>query len=303
MREQNEQPTTNNEQPTTNNEQPTTNNRNNPSILSTIDQLNREVHIPFPPKRIVSLVPSQTELLFDLGLREEVVGITKFCVHPEQWFRQKKRVGGTKNLNIEAIAALQPDLLIGNKEENERWQIEALEALYPVWMSDVQNLEEAEEMIRRIGELVGKLPEAEKLVSEIRQSFESLEPPAAFRTAYFIWREPYMVAAAETFINDLLVRAGFSNVFGNLKRYPEVDMAMIRDAAPEVILLSSEPYPFQEKHVEELRNHCPNAAICLADGELFSWYGSRLTRSATYFRNLHHKLAVELASGIEFDKL
>ena len=255
--------------------------------MHTRDQLNREVNLPFPPRRIVSLVPSQTELLYDLGLQDEVVGITKFCIHPEAWFRQKKRVGGTKKLNLEAIAALQPDLIIGNKEENERTQIEALQTRYPVWMSDVLCLEDAEEMIRRIGAMVDKAREAAILAAKIRQSFDLLEVVEGLRTAYFIWNEPYMVAAADTFINDMLRRAGFINVFGHLPRYPEINEAMLREAQPEVILLSSEPYPFQQKHIEALRIHCPNAVICLADGELFSWYGSRLLHSATYFRNLH----------------
>ena len=261
--------------------------------MNTRDQLNREVHIPFPPKRIVSLVPSQTELLYELGLREEVVGITKFCVHPDEWFCHKKRIGGTKKLNLEAIAALQPDLIIGNKEENERTQIEALQALYPVWMSDVQNLEDAEEMIGRIGAIVNKANEAAALVFQIRQSFEALKVSKERRTAYFIWRKPYMVAAADTFINDMLKRAGFINVFGHLSRYPEVDKAMLREADPEVILLSSEPYPFQEKHAEKLRIQCPDAIICFVDGELFSWYGSRLLYSATYFRNLHRECTLK----------
>jgi len=262
--------------------------------LNTRDQLNREVHIPFPPKRIVSLVPSQTELLYELGLREEVVGITKFCVHPDEWFCHKKRVGGTKKLNLEAIAALQPDLIIGNKEENERTQIEALQARYPVWISDIQHLEDAIEMICLVGELVNKAKEAEVLASKIRQSFETLTVPKKRRTAYFIWRKPYMVVAADTFINDMLKRAGFINVFGHLSRYPEVDKAMLREASPEVILLSSEPYPFRQKHIEELRSLCPDAVICLADGELFSWYGSRLLQSATYFRNLHRECTLKI---------
>lgn len=261
--------------------------------MNTQDQLNREVHIPFPPKRIVSLVPSQTELLYDLGLREEVVGITKFCVHPEVWFRQKKRVGGTKNLNLEAIAALQPDLIIGNKEENERTQIEALQARYPVWMSDIYCLEDAEEMILRIGAIVDKANAAAALVSKIRDSFATLKFSEELKTAYFIWREPYMVAAGDTFLNDMLKRAGFANVFGHLTRYPEINEAMLREAQPEVILLSSEPYPFQQKHEAELRKLCPDAVICLADGELFSWYGSRLRYSATYFRNLHQECTLK----------
>src|ERR1700741_3198050 len=107
-----------------------------------IDQTGRKISIPQIPQRIISLVPSQTELLFDLGLDKEVVGITKFCVHPPEWFQTKTRVGGTKQLKIDLIKQLQPDLIIANKEENVKEQIEELEKHFPVWISDVNNLED-----------------------------------------------------------------------------------------------------------------------------------------------------------------
>lgn len=264
--------------------------------LQITDQLKRRLEIPFPPRRIVSLVPSQTELLHDLGLGDAVVGITKFCVHPESWFREKARVGGTKKLHLDKIAALKPDLIIGNKEENDRAQIEALMAQYPVWMSDIQNLNEALDMIRRIGEMVDQSAKAEVMIVQIEQDFATLKPLKPLRTAYFIWQEPYMVAAANTFIDDMLQRAGFVNVFAHLERYPELDEAAIQVAQPQVILLSSEPYPFKEQHMEALRKHCPDAFICLADGELFSWYGSRLLHAASYFRNLHQRISLGLSA-------
>jgi ABC-type Fe3+-hydroxamate transport system substrate-binding protein len=256
------------------------------------DQLKRMVTLPvWPPQRIVSIVPSQTELLADLGLENEVAGITKFCVHPRNWFESKPRIGGTKTVNFEKIAALKPDLIIGNKEENERAQIEQLAAQYPLWMSDVATLEDAYDMIAKLGELVGKNVEAQKLIEQIKNSFAVHRvPPTVSRVAYFIWRKPYMVAGGGTFIDEMLRIAGFENVFSHKSRYPEITLEELAKTQPEVILLSSEPYPFAEKHFEPLREVCPGTKIQLVDGEMFSWYGSRLLHSAAYFRELYRLL-------------
>lgn len=257
------------------------------------DQMNRQIKLPYPPKRIVSLVPSQTELLHFLGLNEEVVGITKFCVHPGEWFRNKTRVGGTKKVKTEVIAKLQPDLIIGNKEENEQSQIKFLAERYPIWMSDIQTMPDALQMIGAVGSLVGKEESAKLLVKKINAEFNAWKQEYStpiFRAAYFIWREPYMVAAANTFIHELLQFAGFDNVFVNQNRYPTIELDQLSEAAPEVILLSSEPYPFKNKHFEEFKRVCPKAVIKIVDGELFSWYGSRLLQSVAYFRRLREEL-------------
>lgn len=258
------------------------------------DQLNRTVTLPhWPPRRIVSLVPSQTELLYSLGLTDAVAGITKFCVHPPEWFQEKPRVGGTKTLNFDKIDALRPDLLLGNKEENERAQIEQLAGKYPVWMSDVVSLEDALDMIHRVGALVGRTDNARTLVQDIRDAFALHAPPPAWqprRAAYLIWRKPYMAAAADTFVHHMLRHAGFVNVFSHKTRYPEISLDELGAAAPEHILLSSEPYPFAEKHFPPLQEACPGARIQLVDGELFSWYGSRLLQAPAYFEHLRESL-------------
>ena len=258
------------------------------------DQMQRPVHLAGPPRRIVSLVPSQTELLHALGLEEEVVGITKFCVHPPEWFREKIRVGGTKDAKLDKIHALQPDLIIGNQEENEQEQIQALAAQYPVWMSAVYTLADALEMIRQVGRLTGREMPAAQLAAEIGNRFRALKAQLAgqppIRTAYLIWRQPYMAAAGRTFINSMMQWAGFENVFARRQRYPEISLEELADLRPEAILLSSEPYPFKDKHLEEFRQACPHSALQLADGELFSWYGSRLLRSADYFLELRREL-------------
>ncbi|HND90070.1 MAG TPA: helical backbone metal receptor [Saprospiraceae bacterium] len=255
------------------------------------DQMGRTLCLPhWPPRRIVSLVPSQTELLHHLGLGEAVVGITKFCVHPPEWQAQKARVGGTKTVLLERVAALQPDLIIGNKEENEREQIAALAERWPVWMSDILTLEDALAMIEGLGALTGRAAAADRLRQQMTARFEAWQASRADRpprrAAYFIWRKPYMVAAADTFLHDMLGRAGFQNTFAHLSRYPEVTLEQVAAAQPEVLLLSSEPYPFEQKHFGPLQEACPHAHIRVVDGEMFSWYGSRLLWAPEYFRSV-----------------
>ncbi|WP_428658452.1 ABC transporter substrate-binding protein [Runella sp.] len=256
--------------------------------ISVEDQMNNEVTLLHLPQRIVSLVPSQTELLFDLGLESEIVGITNYCIHPADKVKYKTRIGGTKNIVIEAIKTLKPDLIIGNKEENQQESIENLKKHFPVWMSDIFCLDDAVDMILTVGVLVGKTSEAETIASSIQASFSGLQSVTTqFKTAaYFIWRKPYMVAASHTFIDDMLYRAGFQNVFSTWDRYPEITAAQLKEAQPEYIFLSSEPYPFKEKHITEFQDICPKARISVVDGELFSWYGSRLQHSAAYFSKL-----------------
>jgi len=265
------------------------------SLQTFTDQMGRQVAIPFPPQRIVSLVPSQTELLYDLGLGDRVVGITKFCVHPPEWFRSKTRVGGTKQIYFDRVAALRPDIIIGNKEENERAQIEQLARQYPVWMSDVRDLDSALQMIHDIGRITNSETESLAIAGNIQSGFDALAADVAawprLRAAYFIWREPWMAAGSDTFIDEMLRLAGFENVFGHWPRYPELSLEQLADAGPECVLLSSEPYPFKEKHLLEISRLCPNARVRLVDGELFSWYGSRLAQCTAYLAALREGLS------------
>ncbi|MGH1434859.1 MAG: helical backbone metal receptor [Lewinella sp.] len=252
-----------------------------------LDQLGRTVSLTvYPPQRIVSLVPSQTELLADLGLGDSVVGITKFCVHPSSWRQEKTIIGGTKQLHLDRIRSLKPDLIIANQEENDREQVEALAVDFPVWVSKVVDLPTALNMITGIGEATDTRTLVGDLMLKIKASFADLRSFSIRSCAYLIWRKPYMASGGDTFIQAMLEVAGFENVFGHQNRYPEVTMEELAAADPEWILLSSEPFPFKEKHLAELSVVCPNAKIRLVDGEMFSWYGSRLLRSADYFRIL-----------------
>lgn len=238
--------------------------------------------------RIISLVPSQTELLHYLGLEDEVIGITKFCVHPEEWFRNKVRIGGTKNINFKKIGGLTPDLIIANKEENVKEQVEALAEKYDVWITEVNNLSDSIEMINDIGILTSCTKKASALAHQIKMKFENLQliSSKAARTvpaAYFIWKDSYMVAGAGTFIDNMMPYCGLKNIFSDRTRYPQIALEEIVENNCGVILLSSEPYPFKEKHKEEIQKKFPNIKVELVDGEMFSWYGSRLLLSVDYF--------------------
>ncbi len=249
------------------------------------DMTDRKVHIPWPPQRIVSLVPSQTELLADLGLEEQVVGITKFCVHPEYWFRSKTRIGGTKNIHLDQIRALRPDLVIANKEENQKEQVESLMPHCPVWVSDIQTVTSALHMIRQVGAITNRETEAARITQQIEGGFAALQRDVVpKKVAYFIWRNPWMCAGGDTFIHDMLERIGWQNVFTDLDRYPEINNDELMSRCPELVLLSSEPYPFREKHIHELQALLPDATVALADGEMFSWYGSRMIQATVYLQ-------------------
>lgn len=255
------------------------------------DQMHRTIELNKPLKRIVSIVPSQSELLWDLGLEKELVGITKFCVHPHHMATSVTLVGGTKKLNIQKIRELQPDIIIANKEENEQSQIEELAKEFPVWISDIHNLDESLQMIEMLGELFDRKEKAHELSINIKSTFQHLTTLPNVKVAYFIWNNPMMVAGKNTFIDDMLKRCNFENTFLNKdSRYPEISMEELQKANPELILLSSEPFPFKEKHIQGFQKHLPDAKIMIVDGELFSWYGSRLQHSANYFLELRKSL-------------
>ena len=246
-----------------------------------------EQNIKKPRLRIISLVPSQTELLYDLGLEEQVVGITKFCIHPKKWLKEKAIIGGTKNTDFKKIKALRPDLIIANKEENLKEDLEELSKIAPIWVTNIHNLEESLVMIAELGTLTQTENKAAEIIETVRIGFEKLHAlsPEKKKVAYFIWRKPWMAAASDTFIDDLLTKIGFINVFENETRYPEFSLEQLKELNPDYIFLSSEPFPFKEKHAIEIRAQLPNCKIKFVDGEFFSWYGSRLILAIDYFKS------------------
>jgi ABC-type Fe3+-hydroxamate transport system substrate-binding protein len=250
------------------------------------DQCGNRIHLPQTPARIISLVPSQTELLFQLGLEPQVVGITRYCVHPTHWKHEKTLVGGTKTFDFEAIENLQPDLIIGNKEENYKEGIELLQSKYPVWMSDIYSLDDAFAMMESIGAITSHHKEASKLIRQIKDEFLTLRKFPALKVLYLIWRKPWMAAASDTFIHHMLKGMGLQNSMKHAIRYPELTSDEIRSLNPDIIFLSSEPFPFADKHIREIKQISPASKVILVDGEMFSWYGSRLLKAPAYFNSL-----------------
>ncbi|WP_299898769.1 ABC transporter substrate-binding protein [uncultured Aquimarina sp.] len=256
------------------------------------DQLHRNIELLNTPKRIISLVPSQTELLVALGLEDCIVGVTKFCVHPIHIRKDKSVVGGTKNIHLDKIEELNPDIILCNKEENTKEIVESLETKHPVHVSDISTMDEAIELIYQYGDIFNTQEAAKLLVSKILEEqkdfLEFIKYKKQKKVAYFIWRKPWMVAGKGTFIHHLLELNGFINVYGNEERYPEIseeELTSIENI--DLILLSSEPFPFSENHKQEVEKMIPDVKVVLVDGEYFSWYGSRLALAFKYFKSLH----------------
>lgn len=240
--------------------------------------------------RIVSLVPSITETLFDFGLTaDEVVGRTKFCIHPANLLKNVQIIGGTKTLNIEKIKSLNPDLIIANKEENEKLQVEELMTDFKVWVTDISTIEDNHQFISDLGTLLNKKELAQSLNERIAHIFTIKKNPLPQKVAYLIWKNPYMTVGNDTFINEVLENIGGENLFKDRKRYPEVTVEELKNA--DQVFLSSEPFPFQQKHIDELQKELPDKQMILVDGEAFSWFGTHLLQVEDYLRELSKKLA------------
>lgn len=260
-----------------------------------VDQIGNAHSFETSPKRIISLVPSQTELLYDLGLECKIVGITKFCVHPYHFKSTIKTVGGTKKVHFEKIRLLQPDIIICNKEENTKEIVEELSQICPVWVTNIITIEDNFQMISDFGKLFNCRIEAQKwndkLAFALRNFKNYIKDKPIKKVAYFIWKDPYMVAGSDNFINELLKLNNFDNVYLNKGRYPEIELSkMILENIPDLVLLSSEPYPFKEENMIEIEKHTQNAKTLLVDGEMFSWHGSRLLKAFEYFKKLQLEL-------------
>lgn len=263
--------------------------------MKLIDQIGRVHNLETTPKRIISLVPSQTELLYDLGLEEEILGITKFCVHPKHLKATKQIVGGTKQVKIDKIKALQPDIIITNKEENTKEIVEELSKICPVWVTNIETFDDNLQMISDFGQLFNKRIEAQKWKDKILFAYHDfhqfIKDKPLRKVAYFIWANPYMVVGKDTFINEMITLNRFKNIYEEKGRYPEIELEKIRkEGNPEIVFLSSEPFPFKDDHAFEIGRNTHHAKTIFVDGEMFSWYGSRLLKAFDYFKQLHQKL-------------
>ncbi|CAD7799864.1 Vitamin B12-binding protein [Chryseobacterium aquaeductus] len=235
--------------------------------------------------KVISLVPSITEALFDLGLTEnEIIGRTKFCVHPEEEVKNIEIVGGTKNLNLEKIKSLQPDLILANKEENVKEQVETLMEDFKVIVYNTETIEDNYYLVKNLGLLFNKEERAQIFNLKIYDVLNQAKINSNTKAAYLIWKNPYMTIGSDTFIHNILTEIGFENIFKNKTRYPEIQVEDLAKA--DVIMLSSEPFPFKEKHVAELKEIFPDKKIMIVDGEAFSWYGTHIAKCEEYFKKL-----------------
>lgn len=253
-----------------------------------MDHLGREVFLPDPPQRVISLCPSQTETLVDMGLGSRLVGRTRFCIHPKAQLSKVARVGGTKEVDVDRIRALAPDLIIGEKEENTPEMIAELERICPVYVTDVRDIDSAIRMVLDLGTIVGLKEAAEGIATRVTASLAGIKPlPNPLSCLYMIWKNPWMAAGADTFIDSMLKKCGFNNLaLGLSGRYPVLDEEVFQQKKPEIVLLSSEPFPFKESHIADLQNILPQSRIVLVDGEMFSWYGSHLVGVENYLNLL-----------------
>ncbi|MEM9986553.1 MAG: helical backbone metal receptor [Bacteroidota bacterium] len=253
-----------------------------------LDHLGRVCPLSQEPQRIISLVPSITETLFALGLKKHVVGRTRFCIHPQPAVQQVVRVGGTKQINYARLQDLKPDLIVAEKEENTPEMIAELEKSWPVFVAQVESIPQAHRLITDLGKLCNRRAAASKLLANIRQKWSQVPQFTHPRSvAYYIWRDPDMVVGKGTYIQSVLERIGLENVFlSKAGRYPTLAQGDLARAKPDLVLLSSEPYPFKDKHIQEFQSQAMNARVELVDGEMFSWYGSRMEQAATYLSRL-----------------
>lgn len=259
------------------------------------DARGRRIDLAVPPRRIVCLVPSITETVFALGRGDAVVGVTDYCVHPASEVGTRTRVGGTKNPKLNLVRALRPDLVIANREENRRRDVERLEETgVAVWVTYARGVDEAIREIRVLGRVLG-VPEA---ASAILRDVDSGRASARARTTEprprvvaLVWKRPYMSVNGDTFAHDLLVESGGENPFATReRRYPRIREAEIEEARPDVILLPTEPYAFGERDRQEVLSvRCPaseSGRVHIVEGELLSWYGPRMGRALRTFARL-----------------
>ena len=227
-------------------------------------------------QKIISLVPSLTELLIDLGLKDRLAGRTRFCIHPADEVDDIPIMGGTKNPRLDKIKEAQPDLIIANKEENRPQDIKTLMDDFDVELTDIATIEDALIVIHNLGQKLNTADQAEKLITQIQSRLNDRPEEPELRTAYMIWKDPWMSIGHDTYIHDVMDHYNLTNVFGEKTRYPKFDLKELKQYHPDLILLSSEPYPFKEKHIATVEEVCPAARVLLVDGEWFSWYGSQM---------------------------
>ena len=269
-------------------------------MISVTDARGTAIGLSHPPRRIISLVPSTTESVHALGAGDHLVGVTRYCVLPPEARAKTSLVGGTKNPRIDVIRGLKPDLILANKEENREQDVRELETMAPVYVAFPRDITSALEELRKLGDLLRCDDTARKLVEGLDRARTNLRrqsrTQAPFRFLYLIWQKPYMAAGTTTFIEALIREAGGRNVIDpEAGRYPQLTVAEIEELRPDVVLFSSEPFPFEAKHATEFLSATSDPSslkgrTLLVDGQLLSWHGARLREGIPYLTDLAHEI-------------
>ena len=242
------------------------------------DVLGRTFDFNTPPRRVVSLVPSITETLFDLGAGDTVIAITDFCIFPSDL--PLPRVGGTKNPYVDDIRALNPDLVHMNLEENLRRHADAIETFAPVFVTEPKSVDDVEALILQLGAIHHRNERATQLVTRLREERASL-PKRAFTFACPIWKNPWMWCGGDTYVSRLVESAGGVNVLGDRLRYPQVALEDVLALRPDVTFLPDEPYLFTEQDSAKMQG---SRVVGPVPGHLFTWHGSRTIEGLRFLR-------------------
>lgn len=230
------------------------------------------------PVRVVSLVPSLTETLFELGAGDSVVGITDFCIFPPDL--DLPRVGGTKNPRVEEIRALEPDLVHMNFEENLRRHAEAIREFAEVVVTEPKNVEDVIALIERLGELHDRRERAAELANELRDELRAM-PKRSFTFACPIWKDPWMWCGGDTYVSNLVACAGGRNVLADRERYPQVAIEDVLALSPDVMFLPDEPYLFSDADADSIAGP---RVLGPFPGHLFTWHGTRTIQGLRFLR-------------------
>lgn len=260
------------------------------------------------PLRIVSLVPSLTHMVCDFGLKSSVIGCTTFCIDPPDLRRTAVNIGGTKNPDLDKIASLKPTHILVNEEENKPEHILACEALAPTLRTFPKSPQDVPDLLRQVGTWLARGDEGESWACRVERGLMRLRerrqeaPLEKNKYLYMIWKEPYMAVSDDTYIAAMLRLIGLDNVAHHIVRYPTLTVPDMRERSPDIVFLSSEPYPFRERDILALKAQWSDASVPTGetrdnlpifrkiDGKLLSWYGTMTAQGLEYLANLFSDL-------------
>ena len=255
--------------------------------MTVFDDLGRKIDFERPPETVVSLVPSLTKTLSDLGLGEKLAAVTRFCKYPQELVQTLPKIGGPQKVDTQKILGINPGVVLSVKEENNREQVLQLAEKIPVVVFNIRNIDDALRMITTLGRLFSVETKAHTITSRIKKGLaNTVFPTKRLTVLYLIWKKPWMAAGKDTFIGSMLQAAGFENLANG--RYPEVNETMMRRAS--VIMLATEPYPFKEAERKQLAERFPRQKVLIVEGEIFTWFGSYMLNAASYLTKLIEKL-------------